>query len=372
MNKPLHPVFLQIVRASWVGFIVIAAFAAVYFFVPVVYPFLIGWLVAYILNPLANLLQRKAKFPRWLASTVSLLAFLGVISIVITMIVNKIIFEIGRLVSLIENNIQSWINKFIELAQSDRIQEFLQQLSTFYNQNEQVTQTIDTNLQNAGKKLADAISGLVNAAFDGLISFITKLPNFTLMLIIAILAAFFISKDWYVWQKRLTLIFPKRINESFGKVWIDLKRALFGFVRAQLIMISITALFVCIGLLILGVDYAITIGLLIGLVDLLPYLGVGAAMVPWIIYVFIQGNIGLGIGLSILYGIVFVTRSAVEPKVLAFSIGMDALSTLIAMVIGLYFFGALGIIIGPVSLVILITMHRANVFRQLKAYIRGS
>ena len=58
----------------------------------------------------------------------------------------------------------------------------------------------------------------------------------------------------------------------------------------------------------------------------MPYLGTGAVMVPWILYVFFaQGNIVLGIGLSILYGVIVVARQIMEPKVLASSVGLDPL-----------------------------------------------
>ena len=149
----------------------------------------------------------------------------------------------------------------------------------------------------------------------------------------------------------------------------DLRKALFGYVRAQFIMISITGVVVTIGLLIIGVNYAITIGLLIGLVDLLPYLGVGAAMIPWIMYTFIYGDVSLGIGLSILYGVILIARQTIEPKVLASSVGLEALPTLIALFVGLKLFGVLGLIIGPVSLVILTAIHKANVFRDLYSFI---
>ena len=59
----------------------------------------------------------------------------------------------------------------------------------------------------------------------------------------------------------------------------------------------------------------------------------------------------LGIGLSILYGVILVARQTLEPKVLASSVGLEALPTLISMFVGLKLFGVLGLIIGPVSLV---------------------
>lgn len=128
---------------------------------------------------------------------------------------------------------------------------------------------------------------------------------------------------------------PAPFRRTAGDIWKDLQKALSGYLRAQFIMISITAFIVLIGLLILGVESAFTYALLIGLVDLLPYLGVGTIMIPWLIYAFATGDMTLGIGLSVLYGIILVARQLIEPKVLASSVGLDPLPTLIAMFAGL-------------------------------------
>ncbi|WMT39544.1 AI-2E family transporter [Paenibacillus sp. D2_2] len=145
--------------------------------------------------------------------------------------------------------------------------------------------------------------------------------------------------------------------------------ALFGYLRAQFIMISITAFVVCIGLLILRVDSPVTYAILIGLVDLLPYLGVGTILIPWLVYAFMTGNFALGIGLSILYGVVLVSRQLIEPKVLATSVGLDPLPTMISLFVGLQLFGVLGLIIGPVSLVVINAVIKAGVFHELRDYI---
>lgn len=371
MDKPISTIVFRILRGAWIVFIAVVLTFALMVFIPIIYPFIIGWLIAYAMNPLVNVLQRKGKLPRWLATSVSLAAFVGVISLLATLLVNKIILEASRFAAFIERNMEGWVNNLIDFFNSDRIQDLIRQINALYTQNDQITQTVDDHLQEAGEKLSTLASSVITTLIDLIVSLVAVLPSLTFTLIIAILSAFFMSKDWYKWTQRISAILPDTWKKSLGKIWGELRRALFGYVRAQLIMISITAAFVMAGLLILGVDYAIVIGLLIGLVDLLPYLGTGAVMVPWIAYVFIQGDIPLGIGLSILYGIIFFTRSIIEPKVLAYSIGLDALSTLVAMVIGLHFFGALGIIIGPVTLVLLITLHKADLFRSLWRYILG-
>jgi sporulation integral membrane protein YtvI len=361
----------QIFRGLFVFIILLLIVLAFYYVVPLVYPFIFGWVVALILNPLVNLLQTKVKLPRMLATFISLLLFCGVTLAILTALTVNIVVEIASLAELIQNNINTWKDDLIVYINSDYIQNIVTQINTFYQDNPQLHEPINTNLSNSAKFIAGLSSSIVNVVFNFILSFITSLPSYATFGIIGLLAAFFISKDWYKLITYFAGYFPDKIRESSRAIWGDLQRALFGYVRAQLILITTTACFVLIGLVILNVKYAITISLLIGLCDLMPYLGVGAFMVPWIIFLFIQGDLYLGIGVSVVYAIVLVIRQIIEPKVLATSVGLNALATLVSMFIGLKLFGVLGLIIGPVSLIILTAFHNANVFKDIRDYVKG-
>lgn len=361
----------QIFRGLFVILILVVIVFALYYVIPLVYPFIFGWVVALILNPLVNLLNIKAKLPRILATVISLLIFCGVTLGILTALTINIVIEIGSLADTIQNNINSWKDELINYINSDYIQNIVTQINAFYQDNEQLHDPINTTLTNSTKFIAGLSSSIVNLVFNFIVNFISSLPSYATFAIIGLLAAFFISKDWYKLIKRFGGYFPARIRDSSHAIWGDLQRALFGYIRAQLILITTTACFVLIGLVILHVKYAITISLLIGLCDLMPYLGVGAFMVPWIIFLFIQGNIYYGVGVSIIYGIVLVIRQIIEPKVLATSVGLNALATLVSMFIGLKLFGVLGLIIGPVSLIILTAFHNAHVFTDIRDYVKG-
>jgi len=189
--------------------------------------------------------------------------------------------------------------------------------------------------------------------------------------VISLMGAFFISKDFFLWEARFRRVLPNGVNNRLDQIFRDLRGALLGFLKAQLTLISLTAAIVIIGLLIMRVEYAITIGLITGLVDLLPYLGTGTVFVPWIVYLFFKGNYTMVIGLSILYAVVLIFRQIIEPKVVAESVGLDPLLTLVALFVGLQLFGFLGLIIGPVSLVLINALVKANVFIDVWRYIRG-
>lgn len=363
-----RPLVGKLLRGLWVSVMIIVSIIAIYFVVPLIYPFLIGWFIAYLLNPLVNLLERKGRMHRWLAVSLGLLIFLSVLSGLITLVIFRIANEIHRLSVFINNNYDQWLTDISTLISSDMMQRWVDQISEFYKQfGDQGT--VDLGINSIGGKLAVAVTSILQQLTEYMINFITTLPNIAVGLIIAFIATFFISKDWYRIRRWSGNLMSSQVKDSVGAIWIDLRKALFGFLKAQFILISITACFVIIGLFLLRVDYAVSIGLLIGLVDLMPYLGTGAVFVPWIIVILIKGNYAFAIGLSVLYGVILIARQLSEPKVLSSSIGLNPLVTLIGVFVGLKLFGVLGLIIGPIGLVLGFAFHRADVFRDIRRYI---
>src|SRR5699024_12332562 len=98
--------------------------------------------------------------------------------------------------------------------------------------------------------------------------------------------------------------------------------------------------------------------LIIAIVDLLPYLGSSAILIPWAIYEMATGSIALGIGLASLFIVVAGTRQFIEPKVLSSSLDLDPLSTFISLFVGFKLFGFLGFIIGTFCLVLVLVFYR--------------
>ncbi|TLS39140.1 sporulation integral membrane protein YtvI [Pseudalkalibacillus caeni] len=366
---------LQYVYSAIRFFIVVGAIAvgffALYYIWHLAYPFLIALLLAFLINPLVDLLQRKGKMHRALSVTLALLLLIGIISTLLTLLINEIVQGVVYLANVLPEHFTELVN-YMETF-------FMAQIMPIYNQLEDIFKNLDAeqrttvleNVQSIGTSVTATFTDFLQAIAEGLRNFFVSLPTILTVLIFSLLATFFISKDWYRLGNWIKSKVPERVQDSAGNVYRDLQKALFGFVKAQLTLISITAVIVLIGLLILKVKYAITIALIIGLVDLLPYLGTGAVFVPWIAYSFITGNYSLTIGLAILYGVVVIQRQIMEPKVLSSSIGLDPLATLIALFVGFQLFGFLGLIIGPVSLVVIKTLFHANVFRDLWNFIIG-
>jgi len=313
----------------------------------------------------------KIRLPRSLAVIITLLSILSLFAGVITLLITEIVSGSDYL----SHNVPKQLHTLIQSGEDFLVYTlipFIEKVTLLFNtlENDQ-QQTILDNVQNIGTTIATTIGNFIQDFFQKIPVFIGWFPNAATVLIFSTLATFFISYDWARLQSYIKLLTPEKIIKSSGSVFKELKKALFGFIKAQLTLTSFTALLSLIGLLILKIDYAITIAILIGIVDILPYLGSGAIFVPWIIYQAVVGDMSLAIGLGILYLIIIVQRQLLEPKILSSNIGLDPLATLISIFVGFKLFGFFGLIIGPIILVTLHTLHKVSVFKDIWRFIVG-
>ncbi|KYD34264.1 hypothetical protein B4114_2368 [Geobacillus stearothermophilus] len=353
--------------------IAIVAFgaAAAYYAATLTYPFIIAFFIAFLINPVVDLLERKVKMPRWLAVSATLIVLFAAVAGLVTLLIAEIVSGTQYLANVVPEKFQALV-AYIESFAANQLIPLYQDLAVLFKSlNADQQDTIMQNIQAVGTQIATTVGEFIQRVLQNIPQLIAWLPNAATVFIFSLLATFFISKDWHRLMRMAQRWLPAKARTSGKTVFLDLKRALFGFIKAQATLISITTVIVLIGLLILRVDYAITIALIIGFVDILPYLGTGIVFVPWIIYAAISGDIPFAIGLGVLYIVVLVQRQIMEPKVLSSSIGLDPLATLIALFVGFKLLGFLGLIAGPVALVIIRALHSANVFRDIWRFIVG-
>ncbi|WP_226646420.1 sporulation integral membrane protein YtvI [Mesobacillus subterraneus] len=368
----MNPVYLyRTLRFIFVIGLVVAGAFALFFVSKVTYPFIIGFLIAFMMNPLVNFFQERAKMPRSLAVLISLLLIMLVFAGLITLLVVEIASGAEYLAKVVPEHLITLIDYIEHLFAAQLIPIYNQLTGMFQSLESGQQDTIMDNIQNVGATIGTTTGNFIKNFFEKIPNILSWFPNAATVLIFSLLGTFFISKDWYRFSAIGTKFLPNRARTSSKTVFDDLKKALFGFVRAQATLVSITTVIILIGLLILRIDYAITIALVTGIVDIIPYLGTGAVFVPWIIYEAIAGDMSTAIGLGILYVVVLVQRQIMEPKILSSSIGLDPLATLIALFVGFKTIGFLGLIVGPVILVIFNTLQRANVFQDIWSFIKG-
>jgi sporulation integral membrane protein YtvI len=359
----------RLLRFTWISIVVVAVALTFFYSLPYIYPFIIAWVIAYAIQPFVGWLNQSVKLPRWLAIMVALLVYFGAAIIILAAAITKLIRELVHLTSTIEFQLLHWKNAFIHWSQQEYIQNLIAEINLFSTNNSGYSNTITKNIDNTTAKISEFITSMISTLLGSIVNIITSLPNLLFIVGVVLLAAFFISQHWEQYREGIKGYIPLDYRVTSGMVRGDLQKAFFGYLRAQLIFIFITASLVFIGLLILQVDSPFIYALFIGLVDFLPYLGAGTIMLPWSIYLIVTGSLQLGLGLAILYAVILVVRQIIEPKILATNVGLKPLPTLISLFVGLKMFGILGFVVGPVFLVVTGAIYRAGIFENIRNYI---
>lgn len=304
-------------------------------------PFILAYLTALTLEPLNIWLRKNFKLKKTLSITVTYLLFLGSLGLLAYFIINKIYVQLLGLLSFIQSNapqIQIW---FLDLTK--QIQDTIGLLphDTAVAINEIVITAInDLTNTNLVAKLGTYTYTLS-----------TAIPNVFFLALIYLISVYLFSFQLDNIHHRFYSFFKDSSKRKVIYILGDLRRATFGFLKAQIILSTITFIVAFVGLTILKVKYSVLISFIIVLVDVLPILGTGSVLMPWAVVSFLQHNLFLALGLPILFLVILVIRRALEPKVLGERIGLSAIATLVSIWVGFKFMGVLGIFLFPLGLI---------------------
>jgi sporulation integral membrane protein YtvI len=339
-------------------------------FFTISYPFWISTALVWMFIPFIRLLREKLRLPNGLAVFIALLSGLGTIIAIFTGIVFLIIIGVRRISSQVPGwietgafQIQQFFNESI-FPIWQRITGVMDSLTP-----EQQT-TLQEGIAELGTQAAVLFGELGQRVADWLTQLIIAVPAFLIAFLFIFLAFYFIGKDWDTINRKVRASVPAEILKMSRQFKHMFKYRVLGFLRAQIILMAIASIVVFTGLTILRIDQAFTLALIVGVAEILPYLGSGTILIPWFIFLFLTGNISLGIGIAVVYGVTVAIRQSIEPKILSSSMNLNALSVLISLFIGYQLFGVVGVFLGPFILVLLVILKDVGVFHSLGHFVR--
>lgn len=193
-----------------------------------------------------------------------------------------------------------------------------------------------------------------------LMSFSTFIINFS----IGIILAYFLSIEIADWKRVARDKTPNTFKRAFQFLRENVFVGIAGYLKAQGKLISITFIVIFVSLLLLRVPNAFSISLLAAFFDVLPLLGVSTVFIPWIIYLFIVGQVSLGIWLSALLLLVVLTRQILEPKITGDTLGVSAFTMLAFMIVSLSIFGISGVILSPILMILIKALYDQRYFHR--------
>jgi sporulation integral membrane protein YtvI len=314
------------------------------YLLPLFLPFMVAYFLAWIIRPVTETLFRKMKIPRIIGGTLSLLLLFAVFGTALGLLINIILKQAIAFIK----NIPIYINVI-----ADKLDNICKGCDEFMGlQNGTIRTVVDDNIIQTVNKVK---SNLMPQVTEHTISFTIGFIAILGIMLIVFVAAVLIVKDLPSFHERYK---NNDLYKDIHKVTVKLSEAGIAYLRSQLIIMMIVAVVCVLGLTLIKNDYAVLLGIGIAIMDALPILGSGIVFIPWAIIMLMNGNIFAAAILITTYLLCQVIREVLEPKLIGNSIGIKPIFTLIAMYVGVKIFSIAGFFLGPIGLVIIITIYK--------------
>lgn len=336
-------------QKNWVNGIKIVGIAvAVYlgmkYVLPAVIPFFIAWLLVKLVLPAADFFYRKYHLSRVLSGGFLLMLLLGVLAVLIYILGSQLWRQICNLAANLDGyalQTERFISDCCRMVE-EKTGIHAQQMEQFVYQNFQV-------LEESVKSYS--VPGMLKNSLSYMMGFFRWLGVFLVMFISVVL----LLKDYDEIRRRLNE-YP--FFEQTSRILKAMQNLGGAWLKAQITIILIVMTVCVAGLWLLRYPYALLMGILIGLLDALPFIGTGTVLVPWALYLIFTGQAAYGICLGVLFLATNMLREYLEPKLIGDKIGVYPIVMVITVYLGLRIYGISGVILGPVSYLLIEEIYR--------------
>ncbi|MDD4568978.1 MAG: sporulation integral membrane protein YtvI [Tepidanaerobacteraceae bacterium] len=322
------------------------------------FPLVVGLIIALIIEPIVSFLERKTNFDRGVISAVVLAAIYCILGYISLLIIARFTFEFGKLINSLPTQ-RAYYDMLL-----DKTYIFL--VNFFARIPEDVLLYLKANFN----QILSTIMGSMSNYYSFLVNKIGMVPNMFInifiLLIFIFLFSYFFTKDMDKIIESVKNAFPVQLQEKVKSIQVELIFSFIRLIKAQLILVLASTIITVTGFYILRVEYALTLGIICGLLDIMPLIGPSLIFIPWIIFLIVMGNTNFAIGLLVLYVIIIGSRQVLQAKVIGQNLGIDPLLTLVSIYLGIKIFGWRGLFIGPLVIVIVRALTHSGIIPPLK------
>lgn len=304
-------------------------------------PFIIAWLIAVITRPMNRWLIRRLRIcPSWavlitiLLLLVIILGILLIIFVVLASALNAVMDNASLLYGML-TEANDYLNELFVHIDLDVLQ-------------------VEQYLGRLQSKIADWAELGVGTVF----SIAKGTPSAVIWFIVTLVAVFYWCRDEERIVFHLCNIFPRRLRTRVRDSYDKTSVILGGYIRSQVLLVSIAALICTVGMAICGVKSPLVMGIFAGILDIIPIVGPGVVLIGWFIWALLVADYGMALGLAIVYVVVIVSRQILNPKLVGDRVGLHPLLALASIFIGMKLFGMIGLILGPIVVAIVMMVIR--------------
>lgn len=321
-------------------------------------PFVIGWIIALIANPLVRFFEEKLKIRRKAGTVFVIIAVIALVVLAAYLIGAKVVKEAVGLVNELPEMWNGLEDDFRVIGKN---------MDILYSR---FPKDIRNAIANIGEQMdgyvGEIVSKMGTPTIEAVGNFAKNLPAIIIAIIMSLLSAYF-----FVAEREYILIsmknhMPEAITYRWNMMARSFKRAIGGYFKAQFKIEIWMYLLLLVGLSVLKVNYAFLIAFGIAILDLLPIFGTGTVLIPWAVIKVLSADYKMALGLLIIWCGGQLARQIIQPKIVGDSIGVPPLPTLFLLFIGYKLAGVFGMIIAVPIGIILINMYEEGVFDTTK------
>ena len=351
-EKPLN--YERLLRQAGLWSLAIAVFLLIDYLSEVLLPFFVAWVFAYLLNPMVLFVERRLHIPRALSIILTLIIVVGVLSGVIYLIIPPMFEQFEKLGSLVTDYIHKTAN----------IDSIPDAVARWFNENHH-----DIEKFFKSKDFTDGLKTIM----PGVFTFLGQTYSVIVSIIasfITLLYMFFILLDYEYLSENWIRIFPKKYRPFWQELMDDAKVALSNYIRGQGLVALIMGILFCIGFTIIDFPMAIGLGIMIGIMDMVPYLHT-LALIPTVLLALLKSAdtgqnfwIILVSALIVFIVVQLICDMVVTPKVMGKAMGLNPAILLLSLSVWGALLGFLGLIIALPLTTLLIAYYQRYVTKE--------
>ena len=329
------------------------------YFIPLIWPFFLAFIFAWILRPLIRLLTAKCHIKYKLSVAICLIVFFALLGGIFVGLSARIIALATDAISAVPSLYVSTIKPELgDLA--DQIEDLAKRLSP------DLYSLLSTAFPNFISSIGTAVTDISMKAISAITGWVTKVPRRLLNTLICVIATVFMTASFPRLTAFLMRQLPRRRQLFVRETADSLKSVILEYGKSYGIIMGVTFAEIFVGLLFIGQKNALLIAIVIAVFDIFPIVGAGMILLPWAVITMFTGELAKGVGLLALYIIVVVVRQIIEPKIVGRHVGLHPLVTLMAMFVGTKLFGGIGLFGLPIACAIIKSLNDGGVIHIIK------
>ncbi|MDI2588950.1 MULTISPECIES: AI-2E family transporter [unclassified Psychrobacillus] len=322
----------------------------------VVLPVILAVIAYYLLRPILRLIE-KIKIPRVWGILIIFLALIGLITLLVFLVVPFLKSQSTRLVEELPVYLIQLLNSLDSFLRTSFV-------ADYYLEIEKEAMQV---LKNVPAEVGELFQNAISSIATGITSVLGAVTSFVLSIILVPFILFYLLKDGEELPKFVIRVFPPRMREDFHSVFRSIDNQISAYIQGQILVSICIGFMIFIGFTIIGMEYALLLGVIAMVTSVVPYLGPVIAITPAVIIALVSSDPLMLVKLAIVWTVVqLVEGKFISPQIMGKSLHVHPITIIFVLITSGALFGVPGVILGIPGYAILkvIVAHFYTLFKK--------